>query len=127
MNKPVTLLAALALSSASAQTTIKIASLAPLSGGQSAIGLQARNGVQLAVAEYQPQFRKLGFTLQFVPFDDQADPATGTAAARKMAADRQVLGVVGALNSGVTIPVSAVLAPSRVAMVSSASTARSSR
>ncbi|WP_104990376.1 branched-chain amino acid ABC transporter substrate-binding protein [Deinococcus sp. NW-56] len=123
MKTTVTVMAALALSTAGAQTTIKIASLAPLSGGQSAIGLQARNGIQLAVTEYQPQFRKLGFTLQFVPFDDQADPATGTSAARKIAADRQVLGVVGALNSGVTIPVSAVLAPSRVAMVSSASTA----
>ncbi|WP_102126837.1 branched-chain amino acid ABC transporter substrate-binding protein [Deinococcus planocerae] len=118
-----TVIAALALGGASAQSTIKVASLAPLSGGQGAIGTQARNGIELAVREYQPQFKKLGLTLQFVPFDDQADPATGTAAARKIAADRQVLAVVGALNSGVTIPVSAALAPSRVAMVSSASTA----
>ncbi|GGK15615.1 branched chain amino acid ABC transporter substrate-binding protein [Deinococcus malanensis] len=117
------LLSALSLSSANALTTIKIASLAPLSGGQSAIGMQARNGIQLAVTEYKPQFRKLGFDLQFVPFDDQADPATGTAAARKIAADRQVLAVVGALNSGVTIPASAALQASHVAMVSSASTA----
>ncbi|WP_216320397.1 branched-chain amino acid ABC transporter substrate-binding protein [Deinococcus aestuarii] len=118
-----TVIAVLALGSASAQTTIKVASLAPLSGGQGAIGTQARNGIDLAVREYQPQFKRLGLTLQFVPFDDQADPATGTAAARKIAADRQVLAVVGALNSGVTIPVSAALAPSRVALVSSASTA----
>ncbi len=118
-----TLIASLALGSAGAQSTIKIASIAPLSGGQSAIGTQARNGIQLAVQEYQPQFKKLGITLQFVPFDDQADPASGTAAARKIAADRTFLAVVGALNSGVTIPVSAALAPSKVAMVSSASTA----
>ncbi|MFC4637225.1 branched-chain amino acid ABC transporter substrate-binding protein [Deinococcus hohokamensis] len=116
-------LSALSLGSASAATTIKLASLAPLSGGQSAIGTQARNGIQLAVTEYKPQFKKLGFDLQFVPFDDQADPATGTAAARKIAADRQVLAVVGALNSGVTIPASAALQASHVAMVSSASTA----
>ncbi|ACO46413.1 branched-chain amino acid ABC transporter substrate-binding protein [Deinococcus deserti] len=117
------LLSALTLGSANALTTVKIASLAPLSGGQSAIGMQARNGIQLAVAEYKPQFRKLGFDLQFVPFDDQADPATGTAAARKIAADRQILAVVGAMNSGVTIPASAALQASRVALVSPASTA----
>lgn len=84
MKTTMTVMAALALSTAGAQTTIKLASLAPLSGGQSAIGTQARNGIQLAVTEYQPQFKKLGLTLQFVPFDDQADPATGTAAARKI-------------------------------------------
>ncbi|MFC3835105.1 MULTISPECIES: branched-chain amino acid ABC transporter substrate-binding protein [Deinococcus] len=116
-------LAALALGSASAQTTIRIASLSPLSGGQSDLGTQIRNGTQLAVNEYKAQFKKLGFDLQLVPYDDQADPATGTAAARKIAADRQILAVVGTLNSGVAIPASAALQASRVAMVSPANTA----
>ncbi len=56
-------------------------------------------------------------------YDDQADPATGTAAARKIAADNSILAVVGTLNSGVAIPASAALAPSHVAMVSPANTA----
>lgn len=113
-----TVLAALALGTASAQTTIKIASLSPLSGGQSDLGTQIRNGAQLAVNEYKAQFKKLGFDLVLVPYDDQADPATGTAAARKIAADRQILAVVGTLNSGVAIPASAALVSSKVAMVS---------
>ncbi|WP_291428433.1 branched-chain amino acid ABC transporter substrate-binding protein [Deinococcus sp.] len=120
-----TVLAALALGTASAQTTIKIASLSPLSGGQSDLGTQIRNGTQLAVNEYKAQFKKLGFDLVLVPYDDQADPATGTAAARKIAADRQILAVVGTLNSGVAIPSSAALQPSHVAMVSPANTANS--
>lgn len=115
-------LAALALGSANAQTVIKIASLSPLSGGQSDLGTQIRNGVQLAVNEYKAAFKKLGFDLQLVPYDDQADPATGTAAARKIAADTQILAVVGTLNSGVAIPSSAALQPSHVAMVSPANT-----
>ena len=118
-----TVLAALALGTASAQTTIKIASLSPLSGGQSDLGTQIRNGAQLAVNEYKSQFKKLGFDLVLVPYDDQADPATGTAAARKIAADRQILAVVGTLNSGVAIPASAALVSSKVAMVSPANTA----
>ncbi|PNY82664.1 branched-chain amino acid ABC transporter substrate-binding protein [Deinococcus koreensis] len=116
-------LAALALGTAGAQTTIRIASLSPLSGGQSDLGTQIRNGTQLAVNEYKAAFKKLGFDLQLVPYDDQADPATGTAAARKIAADRQILAVVGTLNSGVAIPSSAALVASRVAMVSPANTA----
>ncbi|MPY65686.1 branched-chain amino acid ABC transporter substrate-binding protein [Deinococcus sp. SDU3-2] len=116
-------LAALALGSASAQTTVKIATLSPLSGGQSDLGTQIRNGAQLAVNEYKAQFQKLGMNLQLVAYDDQADPATGTAQARKIAADRSILAVVGTLNSGVAIPSSQALVSSRVAMVSPANTA----
>lgn len=116
-------LTALALGSAHAQTVVKLATLTPLSGGQSDLGTQIRNGAQLAVNEYKPQFKKLGMDLQLIAFDDQADPATGTAQARKIAADRQILAVVGTLNSGVAIPASAALAPSHVAMISPANTA----
>jgi branched-chain amino acid transport system substrate-binding protein len=119
----IALLSALALGSASAQTTVKIATLSPLSGGQSDLGLQIRNGAQLAVNEYKAQFKALGMDLQLVAYDDQADPATGTAQARKIASDRSILAVVGTLNSGVAIPSSQALAPSRVALVSPANTA----
>lgn len=117
------ILTALILGSASAQTTVKIATLSPLSGGQSDLGTQIRNGAQVAVNEYKAQFQKLGLTLQLVAYDDQADPATGTAQARKIASDRSVLAVVGTLNSGVAIPSSQALVASRVAMVSPANTA----
>ena len=118
-----TLIGSLALGAASAQTTLKIASISPLSGGQSDLGTQIKNGAQLAVNEYAAQFKKLGFDLSLTGYDDQADPATGTAAARKIAADNSILAVVGTLNSGVAIPASAALAPSHVAMVSPANTA----
>jgi branched-chain amino acid transport system substrate-binding protein len=117
------LLTALALGGASAQTTVKLATLTPLSGGQSDLGTQIRNGAQLAVNEYKAQFQALGMTLQLAPYDDQADPATGTAQARKIASDRSILAVVGTLNSGVAIPSSQALVASRVAMVSPANTA----
>ncbi|GGM05362.1 branched-chain amino acid ABC transporter substrate-binding protein [Deinococcus aerophilus] len=126
MNKTFLNLLSLALLSggvASAQTTIKIASLSPLSGSQSFTGTLLKNGAQLAVEEQKAAFKKLGFDLQFVGYDDQADPATGTAAARKIASDRQILGVVGTMNSGVAIPASQALKASHVTMVSPAVTA----
>lgn len=116
-------LATLALGNASALTTVKIASLTPLSGGQSDLGNQIKNGAQIAVTEYKAEFAKLGMDIQLIGYDDQADPATGTAAARKIAADKNILAVVGTLNSGVAIPSSEALKASHVAMVSPANTA----
>ena len=117
-----TVLTALALGSANAATVVKLATISPLSGSSSNLGLQIKNGAQLAVNEMKAEFAKAGMTLSLVAYDDQADPATGTAAARRVVADRSVLGVVGTLNSGVAIPASAVLAPSHVTMVSPANT-----
>jgi branched-chain amino acid transport system substrate-binding protein len=49
MKKVALAVGVLALGLASAQTTIKIATASPLSGSQSALGEQIRNGAQLAV------------------------------------------------------------------------------
>ncbi len=115
-------LTALALGNANAATVVKIASISPLSGSSSNLGIQIKNGALLAVNEMKPAFAKAGMTLSLVAYDDQADPATGTAAARRVIADKAILGVVGTLNSGVVIPASAVLAPSHIAVVSPANT-----
>lgn len=111
------------LTAASALTPIKIASMSALSGGQSDFGTQVRNGTQLAVNQYKAQFKALGFDLQLAPYDDQADPATGTSNARKIIADKQIVAQVGPMNSGVTIPVSSVLEPAHIALVAPVSTA----
>lgn len=118
------LLGALVMGQAmAANQVIKVASLTPLSGGQSNLGEQIKLGAQLAVTEAKARFDKLGFDLQFAPYDDQATPDVGTAAARKIASDKNVLALVGTLNSGVAIPVSSVLKDEHLAMVSPANTA----
>ena len=116
------LLLALTLGNASALTNIKIASISPLSGPSSNQGLQLKNGTQLAINDMKAEFAKAGLSVTLVAYDDQADPATGTAAARRAVADKAVLGVVGTLNSGVAIPASAAMAPSHLAMVSPVNT-----
>ncbi len=117
-----TLIGAMALGQAGAATVIKIASMSPLSGSSSDLGTQIRNGAEMAINEQKAAFAKMGFTLQFVAYDDQADPTTGTANARRIAADNSILAMVGTLNSGVVIPSSEALAPSHVAIVSPANT-----
>ncbi|RJF72048.1 branched-chain amino acid ABC transporter substrate-binding protein [Deinococcus cavernae] len=113
---------ALTFSTASALTNIKIASISPLSGPSSNQGLQLKNGTQLAINDLKAEFAKAGLSVSLVAYDDQADPATGTAAARRVVADKSILAVVGTLNSGVAIPASAAMAPSHVAMVSPVNT-----
>ncbi|MFC3859183.1 branched-chain amino acid ABC transporter substrate-binding protein [Deinococcus antarcticus] len=109
---------ALLSGAAQAATTVKIATISPLSGSNSNMGLQVKNGAQLALNDMKADLAKAGLNVTLVAYDDQADPATGTAAARRAVADRAVLGVVGTLNSGVAIPASAAMAPSHLAMVS---------
>src|SRR3972149_4572361 len=65
-----------------AKPVIKIVTQSPLSGEQSALGEQIKLGTQLAVDEGKARIEKLGYTLQYIPFDDQAKPEVGVANAR---------------------------------------------
>ncbi|GGR07155.1 branched-chain amino acid ABC transporter substrate-binding protein [Deinococcus ruber] len=115
-------LGALSLGSAHAVTVIKVASMSPLSGPSNDQGLQIRNATEMVIKENRSAFLAMGFDLQFVAYDDQGDPTTGNANARRIAADNSILAMVGTMNSGVIIPSSESLAPSHVAMVSPSTT-----
>ncbi|MDQ0416716.1 branched-chain amino acid transport system substrate-binding protein [Croceifilum oryzae] len=108
---------------AGGNNAIKIATQSPLSGSSSTLGEAIKLGAQLALEENQEKFKKLGFTLELVPFDDQGDPKVGVSNAQKLAADQSILGVVGHLNSGVAIPASSTYENNSIAMVSPANTA----
>lgn len=112
----------LALGMASAQTVIKIATASPLSGAQAASGEYIKNGTQIAVEAAAARFKALGFTLELVPTDDQANPDTGVANANRMINDAAILGVIGHLNSGVAIPSSVVYDRVGLVMISPANT-----
>ena len=101
---------------------LKIASVSPLSGDQSAMGEGIEYGAQMAIDKKKADFEALGFTLQLAPQDDQADPKVGVAVAQKLIADPDVIGVVCHLNSNVAIPSSEVYAQQNLAMVSPANT-----
>ena len=88
--------------------TIKVATQSPLSGGQSAIGVDIKNGAELALEQLKKPLEDMGFKVELAPFDDQANPDTGVANAKNIVADPAVLCVVGHYNSGVQIPSSEV-------------------
>ncbi|RED52672.1 branched-chain amino acid ABC transporter substrate-binding protein [Cohnella lupini] len=104
-------------------TVIKIASQSPLSGGSSVQGEAIKLGGQMALDERKEEFKKLGFDLQFVPYDDQGDQKKGVANAEMIGADKAILAVLGHMNSGVSIPSSVVYEKYNIPMVSPANTA----
>ncbi len=105
-----------------AKGTIKIASQSPLSGGQAALGEGIKLGTQLAIEQLKGPVEKLGFKVEFVPYDDQAKPDVGVANAKNIIADKDIMVVIGHLNSGVAIPSSEVYKDVQLTMISPANT-----
>jgi branched-chain amino acid transport system substrate-binding protein len=102
--------------------TIKIATQSPLSGGQAALGEGIKLGAQLALEQLRGNLTKQGFKVELVPFDDQAKPDVGVANAKNIIADKDILVVIGHLNSGVAIPSSEVYKEVDLPMISPANT-----
>lgn len=104
--------------------TVTIGHAGPLTGSIAHLGKDDENGVHLAVDEANAKKIKLGGkTVNFVmdSEDDQADPKLGPTIAQKFV-DAKVAGVVGHLNSGVTIPASAVYNQAGIPMISGSAT-----
>lgn len=115
------LLAGLAAGSAQA-ATIRVAVVGPMSGDVSGFGSEMRRGAELAVTEQAAAFRALGHELVLVPYDDQASATVAGPLAKKIVADKSVLGVVGAFNSSVSNVLAQNFAASRLALISPGST-----
>lgn len=117
---------ALVAGAASAQDvqTVKIAHAGPVSGGIAHIGKDTENGVRLAIDDLNAQNLTIGgkkIKFEIVAEDDAGDPRQATAVAQKLC-DQKVAGVVGHLQSGTTIPASAVYAKCDVPHITSAAT-----
>src|ERR1044072_5638666 len=79
-------------------------------------------GAQLAVEKMKGNLEKMGYKVEFVPFDDQAKPDVGVTNAKKIIAAKDLMVVIGHLNSGVAIPSSEVYKETNLAMNSPANT-----
>jgi branched-chain amino acid transport system substrate-binding protein len=103
---------------------VKIGHAGPLTGGIAHLGKDDENGVHLAVDEATAKKMKIGgktVKFEMMSEDDQADPKMGPTIAQKFV-DAKVAGVVGHLNSGVTIPASAVYNQAGIPVISGSAT-----
>ena len=104
--------------------TVKIGHVGPLTGGIAHLGKDNENGARLALDEANAANIKLGgapVKFELVAEDDQSDPKVGNTVAQKLV-DAKVAGVVGHLNSGTTIPASAIYNGAGLPMISGSAT-----
>ncbi len=106
----------------SSDKVVTIGIIAPLSGDLSALGLGMKNSVDLAIKEANAAKTLDGWTIKFMPVDDEAKPDVGKNAATKLAGDDTVVGAVGDLNSSVSIQTQPVFSTAKIVQVSPANT-----
>ena len=104
---------------------VRIGQVSPLTGPQAHLGRDNDNGARLAVEEINSQGLTIGgekIRLELKSEDDGADPKTATTVAQKLV-DEGVVGVVGHLNSGATIPASKIYSDNSIPQISPSATA----
>ncbi|WP_097916039.1 MULTISPECIES: branched-chain amino acid ABC transporter substrate-binding protein [Streptomyces] len=102
--------------------TVVIGLDAPLTGDLSALGLGIKNSADLAVKTANKEKTVPGITFKLEALDDQAQPSVGQQNAVKLIDTKEVLGVVGPLNSGVAQSMQKPLNDAKLTQVSPANT-----
>ena len=106
------------------QAVVRIGSASPLTGPQAHIGIDIRNGVQLAVEDANAAGVEIGgkkVRFELLAEDDEANPTKATTVAQKLV-DSKVVAVVGHFNSGASIPASKIYSDAGIPQISPGST-----
>ena len=106
------------------ENSILIGHVAPLTGNQAHLGKDNELGFLMAIRDLNMQGIVIDNKLvlfEGLSEDDAADPKQGTAAAQKLI-DYQVVGVIGHLNSGTTVPASAMYHRAEIPQISPSAT-----
>ena len=106
------------------EITVRIGHAAPLTGGIAHLGKDNEQGARLAIDQANEKGITIGgakVKFELLAEDDEEKPDRGPIIAQKFA-DAGVKGVVGHLNSGVTIPASAVYEQAGIVMISGSAT-----
>lgn len=105
-----------------AGVTLTIGVDAPLTGDLSALGLGIKNSVDLAVKQANEKNEVPGVKFQVKALDDTAKPAPGQQNATQLVADKNVIGVVGPLNSSVAQSMQQIFNDANLVEISPANT-----
>lgn len=115
-------LAALALTPAAAQQTIKIGTIQPLTGQIAAYGKNVSQAVQLAVEEFNKAGGIGGKKIELVIEDDGFKPENTVAAFKKLVTKDKVVAVVGALTSNCTLAITNQAQAAKIPLITPTST-----
>ena len=96
---------------------ILIGAAAPLTGKYAEMGKDLTNAIQMAVEEQNARGGIAGKKVRLVIEDDMASPKDAVTVAHKLVGNEEILGVVGHMNSGTTLPAATVYADAGVVLV----------
>ncbi|MFY0544439.1 branched-chain amino acid ABC transporter substrate-binding protein [Brevibacillus sp. H7] len=99
-----------------------IATVGPMSGQYSEYGSTAKDGAAYALKQKQEDFKKLGFEIELLAQDDQADPKQGVAVGEMLISNPDVVAVVGHSTTGASITASVKYEQEKLVMVSPSAT-----
>ena len=119
-------LAAVTLSSCSKSSsgnTIKIGGIFPLSGGVAVYGVEARNGITLAIDEINAAGGVNGQKIELISEDDECDAAKSVNAYKKLTTQDGCKLIIGSLTSGCTIAITSLAQANGVVQLAPAATA----
>lgn len=102
--------------------SIKIASLLTMSGPDSVYGIDAVRGVEIAVADKKQVF---GHSIELIKADDLCTEEGGQQGATELAANRDVVAVIGTTCSSASVPAAEILSKANMTLISPSSTAPS--
>ena len=103
--------------------TIKIGGIYPLSGSVAVYGVEARNGVQMAVEEINAAGGINGKKLELVAEDDEGNPEKTVNAYKKLTTKDNVKFIIGSLTSGCTQAITKLAQAQKILVVAPAATA----
>ncbi len=116
-------LSMLAGCSSSGAKGIKIGTIGPLSGGVAVYGVEAKNGIELAVDEINAAGGINGENVVLISEDDEGNPEKSVNAYTKLTTKDGVRFIIGSLTSGCTQAITTQAQSQKVLMIAPAATA----
>lgn len=123
MVSAVAALAALAMISCGGTSNeIKIGAVSPLTGEAATFGLSTKNGMELAVAEWNAAGGLLGKQIKLIVEDDKGDPAEGASVFSKLIEQDKVVAIVGGITSRVALAGAPIAQAAKIPMMTPTAT-----
>ncbi len=107
---------------AQSSSTVKIGVIAPLTGDVKTFGESVKNGVELAVEQWNEKGGVAGKKIEIVLADDKNDPVESSAAATKLITQDGIKFLIGSVTSKCAIPVADVANTNKVLAMSPTAT-----
>lgn len=105
---------------------VNLGVIAPLTGSAATFGVSSRNGVQMAVDEFNAAggaiIDGIATTVRTVVEDDTGSPEVGASAAQKLISQDRIIGLVGAVTSKVTLAVAPIMQAAGIPTITGTST-----